>query len=119
MPLIPIDIKENLDTNSPPYEPFINSNSQPYEPSETPPDIELGPRTPSFSPPTTPTPTSSPIPQTNSILQVEEPTKIIEENNPENMSGNESGERKVIISDLNTTSSEIPNSNQEIKKIIL
>jgi hypothetical protein len=114
MPLIPIDIKENIETNSPPYDPFINSNSPPYVPSETtetPPNIELETRTQSISPTPTLIPTSLPIQQTNSILQVEEPSKIIEEN--------ESEDKKVIINDLNATSSENPSSNQEIKKIIL
>jgi DNA-directed RNA polymerase II subunit RPB2 len=135
-PFIPIDIKEsevtaeNIETNSPPYDPFmnegeINSNSPPYAPSETQLPIELGPRTPSISPPpsievVTPQP-SSQIQQPNTILQVEEPpnVNVNEEKKQEGGSQSETGEKKVIITDLGNSNSESQNEHSETKKIIL
>ena len=120
---------ENIETNSPPYDPFmnegeINSNNQPYVPSETPPPIELGPRTPSISP--LPSiefvqPPSSQIPQPNTILQVEEPpnVNVNEEKKQEGGSQSETGEKKVIITDLGNSNSESQNEQSETKKIIL
>ena len=132
---IPIDIKENevnsenIETNSPPYDPFmnegeINSNNPPYVPSETPPPIELGPRIPSISPlPSIEVvqPPSSQIPQPNTILQVEEPpnVNVNEEKKQEGGSQSETGEKKVIITDLGNSNSESQNEQSETKKIIL
>jgi hypothetical protein len=111
IPLIPIDIKENPEDSS-------QINSTPYEP-------EIGPRTPSNSPPPSSEEVNPPNQSTQvmSILEVEQPPEKINEESKTNESNNSSvpnqGEKKVIITDLGNSSSETESNTQETKKIIL